>query len=29
MQLELIGPHPFAQDAQGRQISRIGSLFPS
>jgi hypothetical protein len=29
MQLELIGPHPFAQDEQGRQISRIGTLFPS
>ncbi len=29
MQLELIGPHPFAQDAQGRQITRIGTLFPA
>jgi hypothetical protein len=29
MQLELIGPHPFAQDEQGRQITRIGTLFPS
>jgi len=29
MQLELLGPHPFARDAQSRQISRIGSLFPS
>ncbi|HOX59336.1 MAG TPA: hypothetical protein P5205_19400 [Candidatus Paceibacterota bacterium] len=29
MQLELIGPHPFEVDAQGRQMSRIGSLFPS
>jgi len=28
MQLELIGPHPFARDEQGRQISRIGTLFP-
>ena len=27
-QLELIGPHPFAQDAQGRQFTRIGTLFP-
>ena len=29
MQLELIGPHPFALDEQGRQITRIGTLFPS
>jgi hypothetical protein len=29
MQLELIGPHPFALDAQGRQVTRIGTLFPS
>ncbi len=29
MQLELIGPHPFAQDEQGRQITRIGTLFPA
>jgi hypothetical protein len=29
MQLELIGPNPFAQDEQGRQITRIGTLFPS
>ena len=29
MQLELIGPHPFARDEQGRQISRIGTLFPT
>jgi hypothetical protein len=29
MQLELIGPHPFAQDEQGRQITRIGTAFPS
>ena len=28
MQLELIGPHPFEQDAQGRQVTRIGTLFP-
>src|SRR5208283_2395477 len=28
MQLELIGPHPFARDDQSRQISRIGTLFP-
>ena len=28
MQLELIGPHPFAQDEQGRQVTRIGTLFP-
>ncbi len=28
MQLELIGPHPFACDEQGRQITRIGTLFP-
>ncbi|HVM51468.1 MAG TPA: hypothetical protein VMU04_25780 [Candidatus Acidoferrum sp.] len=29
MQLELIGPHPFAKDEQGRQLTRIGTLFPS
>jgi hypothetical protein len=29
MQLELIGPHPFALDDQGRQITRIGTLFPA
>ena len=29
MHLELIGPNPFARDEQGRQITRIGSLFPS
>ncbi|HTL58429.1 MAG TPA: hypothetical protein VL361_22265 [Candidatus Limnocylindrales bacterium] len=29
MQLELIGPHPFARDNEGRQLSRIGTLFPS
>src|ERR1035437_1947184 len=28
MQLELIGPHPFALDQQGRQITCIGILFP-
>ena len=28
MQLELIGPHPFARNEQGRQITRIGTLFP-
>src|ERR1022692_2094136 len=28
MQLQLIGPHPFARDEQGRQITRIGTLFP-
>src|SRR5664280_2885928 len=28
MQLELIGPHPFALDQQGRQIPCIGILFP-
>ena len=27
-QLELIGPHPFARDEQGRQLTRIGTLFP-
>jgi len=29
MQLELIGPHPFARDEQGCQIARIGTLFPA
>ena len=29
MQLELIGPHPFARDEQGRQLTRIGTLFPA
>jgi hypothetical protein len=29
MQLELIGPHPFARDEQGRQITRIGTVFPA
>ncbi len=28
MQLEVIGPHPFACDDQGRQLTRIGTLFP-
>jgi hypothetical protein len=28
MQLEVIGEHPFAQDKQGRQLTRIGTLFP-
>jgi hypothetical protein len=28
MQLELIGPHPFKQDALGKQVTRIGTLFP-
>jgi hypothetical protein len=28
MQLELIGPHPFGRDEQGRQLTRIGTLFP-
>jgi hypothetical protein len=28
MPLELIGPHPFATDAQGAQLVRIGTLFP-
>src|SRR5262249_26218872 len=27
MQVELIGPHPFARDEQGRQLARIGTLF--
>ena len=29
MQLELIGPHPFARDQEGRQLTRIGTLFPA
>lgn len=29
MELEILGPHPFACDQQGRQISRIGTLFPA
>jgi hypothetical protein len=29
MQLEVIGPHPFARDEQGRQLTRIGTLFPA
>jgi hypothetical protein len=28
MQLQLIGPHPFAKDDQGRQLARIGTIFP-
>ena len=28
MQLQVIGPHPFAQDEQGQQLTRIGTLFP-
>ena len=28
IQLELIGPHPFTRDEQGRQITRIGTFFP-
>lgn len=28
MQLQVIGPHPFARDEQGQQITRIGTLFP-
>ena len=28
MQLELIGPHPFAKDERGGQATRIGTLFP-
>ncbi len=28
MQLQLTGPHPFERDAQGRQITRIGTIFP-
>jgi hypothetical protein len=28
MKLELIGPHPFATDPEGRQLTRIGTLFP-
>jgi hypothetical protein len=27
MQLEVIGPHPFARDAQGQLLTRIGTLF--
>ena len=29
MQLEVIGPRPFAKDAQGQLSTRIGTLFPS
>ncbi len=28
MKLELIGPHPFAVGPDGRQLTRIGTLFP-
>ncbi len=28
MQLEIIGPHPFARDPQGQLLTRIGTLFP-
>ncbi len=28
MQLEVIGPHPFARDDQGRQVTHIGTIFP-
>ncbi|HYG35974.1 MAG TPA: hypothetical protein VEC99_14385 [Clostridia bacterium] len=28
MQLELIGPSPFERDSAGRQLTRIGTLFP-
>lgn len=28
MQIELIGPHPFARDPQGQLLTRIGTLFP-
>src|SRR6266850_5185520 len=27
MPLELLGPHPFAHDEQGRQLTRIGTVF--
>jgi hypothetical protein len=27
MELEVIGPHPFERDSQGRQLTRIGTLF--
>jgi len=27
-QLEIIGPHPFARDDQGQQLTRIGTIFP-
>lgn len=29
MQLEVIGPRPFAKDAQGQLTTRIGTLFPA
>src|SRR5579862_224496 len=28
MQLEVIGPRPFARDAQGQLLTRIGTIFP-
>ena len=28
MQVEVIGPHPFARDQQGQLLTRIGTLFP-
>jgi hypothetical protein len=28
MQLEVIGPHPFARDTKGQMCTRIGTLFP-
>ncbi len=27
--MEVIGPHPFARDAQGAQLTRIGTVFPA
>jgi hypothetical protein len=29
MQLAVIGPHPFGRDAEGGQLTRIGTLFPA
>ena len=29
MQLKLMGPHPFARDESGAQVTRIGTLFPA
>jgi hypothetical protein len=28
MSLQVIGPHPFARDEKGQQLTRIGTLFP-
>src|SRR5690349_22381661 len=28
MQLHPIGPHPFARDEKGAQLTRVGTLFP-